>query len=618
MVSSVFRRVLQTIRHAWLVPALSLAAISPLVHCSSAENGMPKPDAATRDARKPRVSYCESGKATVSYPDASAPLPALETLPNLTFKSETGNTITASSFFEPCAASPTLLVFRVTATFCGSCRWSAKHTAEIEQLGNVKVIDVLVRDEWNLPPTPASATAYRALSGKSASTLVLDGEHQFAKIASFKQELPLFVFVDARTMRIQSYQANPTGDGIAERIRIELAELAGTPSPPAAETVLIDGLFTQSEWDMVKEMALPAQPPIDPTNAYAGSEPAAVFGKKLFVDASLSTPGNVSCATCHNPALAFQDNTVTSTGAIRGDRNSPSTLFAAYNTFQFWDGRADTLWMQALGPMENPKEFASSRLFIARRIASAYAAEYAAVFPSYPLPDFSDEARFPRAGKPGDAAYDAMYKADQDAVTRIFVNVAKAIAAFEGKIQAQETALDQYIAGNKEALTLESKEGLKHWFIAGCIQCHWGPALTDGAFHNVRFASGRADGKGDEGAELGIPKLIASDFRASGRWSDDPSKALQLERFTPEAIASLRGAFKTPSVRGTADGNPWGHGGSVNSLLGVAQQYGKAGLPENDPRALGPSEPWVTEFDIHTQVHVSKFMEALSAKPVPR
>jgi cytochrome c peroxidase len=614
MMVSADRRWLQTLRRTLLLPALSLGALFPLMHCSGTGVSPPKSDAAAPDARKPRVSFCEAGKPTVSYPEASAPLAALETVPNLTFKSETGAPVTAAQFFEPCAASPTLLVFRVTATFCGSCRWSAKHSAEIEQLGNVKLVDVLVRDEWNLPPTPESAAAYKALS-KSPNALVLDGEHQFAKIASFKQELPLFVFVDARTMRIQSYQANPTGDAVAERVRIELADLAGAPRPQAASTVLIDGLFTQSEWDMVQEMALPSRLPVDPTNAYASSEPAAAFGKKLFADASLSTPGTVSCATCHNPAMAFQDNLVTSPGAVKGDRNSPSTLFAGYNTFQFWDGRADTLWMQALGPMENPHEFASSRLFIARRIASAHAAEYAAVFPSYPLPDLSNETRFPRAGKPGDAAYDAMDKADQDAVTRVFVNVAKAIAAYEGKIQTQETALDRYIAGNKEALTPESKEGLKHWFTAGCIQCHWGPALTDGAFHNVRFASGRVDGKGDEGAALGIPQLLASDFRAGGRWSDDPAKALYLERFTPEAIASLKGAFKTPSVRGTADGNPWGHGGSVNSLLGVAQQYGKAGLPESDPRALGPSEPWVTEFDTHTQVHLSHFLEALSAKP---
>src|SRR6185436_19313209 len=175
----------------------------------------------------------------------------------------------------------------------------------------------------------------------------------------------------------------------------------------------------------------------------------------------------------------------TSQGVAVGDRNAPSVLFAAHARWQFWDGRADTLWMQALGPFENEKEFGSSRLFVAHAVFERHAAAYEALFG--PLPPLSDTARFPASGKPGDATFSGMAAADQALVTRVYVNVGKAIAAYERTLRARPNRLDAYLGGDLSALTVEEKAGLKTFFGAGCIQCHWGPRLTDDAFHVLRF-----------------------------------------------------------------------------------------------------------------------------------
>src|SRR5216684_5414093 len=49
------------------------------------------------------------------------------------------------------------------------------------------------------------------------------------------------------------------------------------------------------------------------------------LGKKLFSDIRLSRDQSISCATCHNPKLAFTDARATSVGVEKraGDRRVP-------------------------------------------------------------------------------------------------------------------------------------------------------------------------------------------------------------------------------------------------------------------------------------------------------
>ena len=88
------------------------------------------------------------------------------------------------------------------------------------------------------------------------------------------------------------------------------------------------------------------------------------LGRWLFYDKRLSIDKSVSCATCHRPQNAFSEPTPVSTGVRgqKGTRKSPSFINQAWTLFPnfFWDGRADSLEAQALGPVANPIEMGSN------------------------------------------------------------------------------------------------------------------------------------------------------------------------------------------------------------------------------------------------------------------
>ncbi len=412
-------------------------------------------------------------------------------------------------------------------------------------------------------------------------------------------------------MRVTSVLANPAPEELEARIAADLATLDGRPPPPAPAEDLVDGLFHRNEWDLLSETSLPGAPPPDPTNAVADAPAAAALGKALFFDAGLSPSQDVSCATCHDPAKHLSDGLPVAKGAAIGDRRTPAIGLASHARWQFWDGRADTLWAQALGPFENAKEMDSSRLFVARRIAALHAADHARAFPGAPLPDTS---AWPAQGKPGDAAYDAMSDADKDAATRVFVSAGKAIAAYERTLRVGPNALDAYLGGDRSALAPLEKYGLSIFVKTGCMQCHWGPRLTDDAFHDTRAPTGRPDHAADRGRADGIASLRESDFRATGRWSDDRGAADAPRDDAPDD--ALVGPFKTPPLRGVADLSRWGHGGTFDALGGVTEAYGRGGVPPDDTSSAGAREPWLMSFGETVQWGLVPFLKTLHAQPL--
>src|SRR5439155_19811833 len=87
------------------------------------------------------------------------------------------------------------------------------------------------------------------------------------------------------------------------------------------------------------------------------------------------TTGKVACATCHNPASGGADSRKlggTSLGAAWTGRNAPSVVNAVYSQWMFWDGRRDSMWSQALGPIESDHEHNISRVEVARLIYEKY------------------------------------------------------------------------------------------------------------------------------------------------------------------------------------------------------------------------------------------------------
>src|SRR5688572_677818 len=116
--------------------------------------------------------------------------------------------------------------------------------------------------------------------------------------------------------------------------------------------------------------------PADPTNRVADDPRAADLGRRLFFDTRLSASGRVACATCHKPDQEFQDGTALATGVGVTNRRTMPIAGTAYSPFLFWDGRKDSLWAQALGPLESPVEHGGTREQYARVIADHYRSDY--------------------------------------------------------------------------------------------------------------------------------------------------------------------------------------------------------------------------------------------------
>ena len=176
----------------------------------------------------------------------------------------------------------------------------------------------------------------------------------------------------------------------------------------------LDDAWTEDERAVLRSLwigSLP-EPPPDLSNMVADNEAAAAFGHRLFFDPRLSKNGLVACATCYIPELAFTDGRKRARGLGNTARNTPTIIGAAYSPWQFWDGRKDSLWSQALGPFENAKEHASSRdwvVGVVRRDLD-YRRRYRALFGPVPEP------------------------ADTKGIDRAFANLGKSIAAYERAI----------------------------------------------------------------------------------------------------------------------------------------------------------------------------------------
>lgn len=541
-------------------------------------------------------------------------------LPNLRFEGlrENGESGSFSlhDYSEPCAAASKLLVLRVTGgSWCGTCRWSAAHTGELKALptaARMRWVDLLLGDEDNNPARASDVAGWQKLLDAPAGTaLGVDPAFRLSALGKGRGlPLPLFVLIDTRTMKVLSYTANPDPDRLIRQLESTMAELDAAPPPTPKPEVLVEQLFHRNEWDMIREMAAPEAPPPDPSNAVADSPAAAALGKKLFFDTSLSPSGEVSCASCHQTEHGLSDSTPVARAAGVGTRRTPRITLAAHQRWQFWDGRVDSLWAQALAPFENPAEFNSSRLRVVRRVMAGYGSDYRAAFPAAPAPSTS---AWPADGKPGDAAYDALPEGERQAATQTFVNIGKAIAAYERSFRTKPTALDAYARGDKEALTIEQKQGLSTFFSASCTQCHWGPTLSDGAFHVTRVGTGRADGAADQGRSGGIVLWSQSEFSRGGRWSDAPHAAPSFD-LAPN-VRTL-GAFKTPSLRGVATSAPFGHGGTQVELVSVVDAYGVGGLLPSDSRAIGTLDPWLPKFGEATSWAMMPFLLTLEDKPL--
>jgi cytochrome c peroxidase len=324
---------------------------------------------------------------------------------------------------------------------------------------------------------------------------------------------------------------------------------------------------------------LPA-PPHDPSNAVDGDPAAAALGRRLFFDARLSANGAVSCASCHAPERQFQDGLPVGKGVGAGSRRTMPIAGAAHSPWFFWDGRKDSLWSQALGPLEDAVEHGSNRTRIAKLLRQHYQAEYAAVFG--PLPELTglpDDAS-PLGNSAERAAWQALAPAQREQVNRVFANLGKAIAAYERTLAPAESRFDVYARAvakadpaGQQALSAQEIRGLRLFIGKGqCATCHNGPLFTDQHFHNTGVPP-RDPAHADRGRFIATAKVQRDEFNCVGAFSDARPQDCQELRFMVSDDPALEGAFKTPSLRNVALRAPYMHAGQLADLEAVIAHY---------------------------------------------
>ena len=329
--------------------------------------------------------------------------------------------------------------------------------------------------------------------------------------------------------------------------------------------------------------------PADPTNRVADDPGAAELGRKLFFDARLSANGEVSCATCHVPEQGFQDGLPLAKGVGVTNRRAMPIAGMAHSPFLFWDGRKDSLWAQALGPLESPVEHGGSREQYAQIIAAHYRADYEPIFGAVPA------------------------LSTQDAATTVFVNIGKAIAAYERTIEFEPSRFDRYADVLQETgrapegvLTADEAAGLR-LFIgkASCVNCHNGPLLTNNEFHNTGVPA-RVGLPADNGRSAGADAVLGDEFNCRSRWSDATARCPELD-FLVSGDHVLERAFKVPSLRNVAERAPYMHAGQFTTLTQVVNHYNRA------PAApAGHSELKPLGLDARERRQIEAFLRSLS------
>jgi cytochrome c peroxidase len=352
----------------------------------------------------------------------------------------------------------------------------------------------------------------------------------------------------------------------------------------------------------------------DPTNRVADDPRAVALGQRLFFETRLSANGKVSCASCHQPDRGFQDGTALGAGVGTTNRRTMPIAGTAYAPFLFWDGRKDSQWAQALGPLESAVEHGGTRAQYAHVIADGYRTDYEQLFGSLPDLNAVPAVAAPVPDVVAATAWKTMPEAKQDDVTRVYVNIGKAIAAYERRIQPTPSRFDRYVdelsatgRAPEGVLTADEVAGMR-LFIgkANCTRCHNGPLLTNNEFHNTGVPANRSLPE-DRGRSVGAKSVLGDEFNCRSKWSDANAAQCSELEFLISDGPELERAYKVPSLRGVADRAPYMHAGQFATLTDVVNHYNTAPLAPS-----GHSEVKPLNLDAREVQQVVAFLHALS------
>lgn len=238
------------------------------------------------------------------------------------------------------------------------------------------------------------------------------------------------------------------------------------------------------------------------------------LGKALFMDGRLSHDNSLACSGCHDLGSGGHDRRRVSVGVggAIGKVNAPTVFNACMNFAQFWDGRATTLEEQAAGPVHNPAEMASNWDEVIAKLKAdpRMLMEFRAVYP--------------------------------DGITA--ANIVDAIASFERVLLTENSPLDRFLRGDRQALDARARDGYERFRDLGCISCHQGVNVGGNMFQHFG---------------------IMADYLGRPNRRPPPTSA-DLGRYNVTGREEDRNVFKVPSLRNVALTAPYFHDGSAATL----------------------------------------------------
>ncbi len=283
------------------------------------------------------------------------------------------------------------------------------------------------------------------------------------------------------------------------------------------------------------------------------------LGRQLYFDPRLSKDGTVSCASCHSPEHGFAFPTRFGVGieGQQGTRNSPTAANRLLSREQFWDGRADSLEAQAVGPMSNPIEMGFTHeavVEVCERL-TGYRVQFERLFDEGVTIENVGKAiaSFERVIVSGPSPWDHHRR----------------LKKFEAAFEAED--LDDELATELDALQQAATDaplsqaavrgaGLFFGDRTGCTQCHAGANFSDERYHN-----------------LGVGLEALGELREDEAIPAELEEALDWGRYAITKRDEDRGAFKTPGLRNVAQTAPYLHDGSAATLAEVVALYVEGG-----------------------------------------
>lgn len=284
------------------------------------------------------------------------------------------------------------------------------------------------------------------------------------------------------------------------------------------------------------------------------------LGRQLYFDKRLSVDASISCADCHSPKFGYGFESQFGVGVRgqTGNRNSPVSFNRILSKAQFWDGRADSLEAQAIGPMANPIEMGNTHDSVVKYVAAnkGYSLQFQKIFGRAPnIEDVGKAiASFERVVVTNASPYDLYepVRKMEEAFAEELDDL-DALKKDDPELYAKYTAAKAI--SDRHPMSDAAKRGRTLFFSskANCSACHVGVNFTDELYHN-----------------LGV-----------GMATEKPD----LGRFEQTKEEKDKGAFKTPTVRNIAQTGPYMHDGSQKTLEEVVEWYAKG----------GHANPWLSD-----------------------